>query len=508
MKEYKIKTSLPKERAVNFHSAFMRDADFHDVNSNSPELMGKAVKMMIDYNQATGCSICIYDSACKPQFPETPGNNVPEKTICPYCTYSEASGSGISAVRTNGTGSATETVSSLISNEDKQETYSCHELHKNAIKEANKKGSSHIYQCNLGFLFWTSPIYTEGSFSGAIRGSGFLAENQKTVDIFSNANNTHVMCNNEISQEEFKERVNSAPGADGEKVQSLAEMMQICAESLSSGSEDYHEVIRRRAEQQEAIAKIIGELEKKYPENVQKPGYPLEKERALLSVLRRGDAVEAKKLLIELMAIMIFSNPGNFKYVQLRVIELVVLLSRVEVGHTKDGILSMEANSQSLKQVQEAKSIEELTDILHIMVDRVSNFIASFHGIPHAAALRKAESFIMENYTRKISLKEIAAVAGLSPPYFSTIFKEEMGENLSKYLNRLRVEKSSRLLLETDMSLSEIAACCCFEDQSWFSKIFKAYTGISPGKYRNQGGGIIRDIGENNLSQAFRKTLN
>jgi AraC-like DNA-binding protein len=50
------------------------------------------------------------------------------------------------------------------------------------------------------------------------------------------------------------------------------------------------------------------------------------------------------------------------------------------------------------------------------------------------------------------------------------------------------VEKASRLLLETEMSLSEIAACCCFEDQSWFSKIFKAYTGISPGKYRNQGG--------------------
>ena len=82
-----------------------------------------------------------------------------------------------------------------------------------------------------------------------------------------------------------------------------------------------------------------------------------------------------------------------------------------------------------------------------------------------------------------------------------------MGENLSKYLNRLRVEKASRLLLETDMSLSEIAACCCFEDQSWFSKKFKAYTGISPGKYRNQGGGIIGNIGDNNLSEGFRKAV-
>ena len=468
MRESKVKSGLSQDNGKNF--------------------MEKAVKMMLDYNQATGSCICIYDNAYKPRFPDicsTDGG--PEIKICPYCAKFRAASDSDAA--------------------DSQDTFPCHDMHINAIKEANRKGGFHIYQCSMGLIFWTSPIYTEGRFSGAIRGSGFLQESQKTVDIFANANNTHVMCNNEITQEELKERVNSFPEADGEKVQSLAEMMQICAESLSSGSEDYHEVIRRRAEQQEAIAKIIGELEKKYPENVQKPGYPLEKEKTLLSVLHRGDAAEAKKLLNELMAMMIFSNPGNFKYVQLRVTELVVLLSRVEVGPSKDGILSMEASSQSLKQVQEVKTVEELSDILHIMVDRVSNFISSFRGIPHAAALRKAESFIMENFTRKISLKEIAGIAGLSPPYFSTIFKEEMGENLSKYLNRLRVEKASRLLLETDMSLSEIAACCCFEDQSWFSKIFKAYTGISPGKYRNQGGGIIRDIGENNLSQAFRKTL-
>jgi len=435
------------------------------------ELMRKVEKMMLDYNQATGSSTCIYDSECVPVFPQGAGL-CPEKFICPCCAKSN----------------------------QEREKYPCHDMHKIAIKEANNKGGCHIYECPLGLLFWTSPIYTDGSFSGAIRGSGFLPEKKKTVDIFANANDTLVMCNNEMSQEEIKERVNSLPKADGEKIQSLGEMMQICAESLSSGSEDYHEILRRRTEQQEAISKIIAELEKKYPENAEKPGYPLEKEKALFIALRRGDSIEAKKILNEILAILIFSNSGQIKYIQLRVTELVVLLSRVEISPGKSGNLSMEANSQSLKLVQDAKTVEELTDILHTIVDRLSGIIASFRGIPHAAALRKAENFIMENYTKKISLKEIAAVAGLSAPYFSTIFKEEMGENLSKYLNRLRVEKASRLLLETDMSLGEIAACCCFEDQSWFSKIFKAYTGISPGKYRNQGGGMIRSINDDNIS--------
>jgi len=450
-------------------------------------LIEKAEKLMLDYRQATGCSVCIYDNAYEPHYPDGT-DSCPEKNICPCC----------------------------INFQPGQEP--CHEMHLNAIKDAAKKGSFHIYNCKMGFLFWTSPIYTEGCFSGAIRGGGFLQEELKTVDIFANANDTHVMCNNEITGEEFKERVNSLPRADEEKSQSLAEMLQLCAESLSSGSEDYHEIIKRRARQQETIAKIIEELKSQYGDNVEKPGYPLDKEKTLMSALRKGDSAEAKRTLNELLAMLFFSNqcenvhpgsaevPEQFKYVQLRITELVVLISRVEISPVKSGNLSMEINSQNLKLVQEAKTIEELTDIIHTVVDRVSDTISSFRGIPHASALRKAENYILENYTRKISLKEIASVAGLSPPYFSTIFKEEMGENLSKYLNRLRVEKASRLLLETDMSLSEIAACCCFEDQSWFSKIFKAYTGISPGKYRNQGGETVKDINGSNLSQAVRKS--
>jgi transcriptional regulator GlxA family with amidase domain len=64
-----------------------------------------------------------------------------------------------------------------------------------------------------------------------------------------------------------------------------------------------------------------------------------------------------------------------------------------------------------------------------------------------------------------------------------------MGENLSAYLNRLRVEKAASMLLETDLPINGISTACGFEDQSWFSKIFKSYTGFSPNKFREQGKG-------------------
>jgi AraC-like DNA-binding protein len=49
------------------------------------------------------------------------------------------------------------------------------------------------------------------------------------------------------------------------------------------------------------------------------------------------------------------------------------------------------------------------------------------------------------------------------------------------------------------MSISDIASACGFEDQSWFSKIFKSFTGISPGKFRDQGGGSVSEIPEENF---------
>ena len=447
--------------------------------------MEKVLKMMAVYTQATGSKIRVYDHSYR-QVPDQAAdsgvNGGMEKNICPCCIKSADNGSG-----------------------GIQSQVPCHELHLSSIREANRRGGSCIYHCELGFAFWTSPLYLEGSFAGALRGSGFMSK--KARECSADQVKAIVMCNGQVTAEEFQRRLDAFPAADEEKLQSLAEMMLLCAETLSSGSENYYELLRRRAEQQDAIAAIIEELKEQYPAGSILPGYPLEKERGLIAAIRRGDHQEASQILNELLAALFFASPGHFKYIQLRATELVVLLSRADSSGNSGGARSLEDNSAFLKRIQDSKSIEELTDILHSIVERLTGLISSFRGIPHAAALRKAERYILENFTRKISLKEIADVAGLSAPYFSTIFKEEMGENLSKYLNRLRVDRASHLLLETNLSLSEIAGACCFEDQSWFSKIFKTYTGLSPGKYRNQGGGMIREISENNLSEDLLKTI-
>jgi AraC-like DNA-binding protein len=218
------------------------------------------------------------------------------------------------------------------------------------------------------------------------------------------------------------------------------------------------------------------------------PPYSLEKERLLLAALRRGDADLGRKILDEILGSIFSRDTINFNIVRFMAIERIVLLSRL--AHRKITRQNLEANDRNLRRILEAKDVDELKDILNIIIDGMAGDLFSFRGTRHVSALRKAERYIWAHYTEKIKLADIASAAGLSAPYFSTIFKEEMGENLSVSLNRLRIEKAMNLLTEGNMSLSEIAAACGFEDQSWFSKTFKLFTGISPGRYRDSGNEI------------------
>jgi AraC-like DNA-binding protein len=434
-------------------------------------------EVLSTYMQATGSNVQMFD--CNSQPCELEGSFSIEQNICRYCK-------GFSCGSNNCHGNC-------HGNSHGNSHGNCREMHTNKIREASRNGRALIYQCDLGLMFWISPIYDEGKFSGALRGSGFLSSR---ADVSGEADGALAGvsildkyddgCNGAISPEEFERRILAFPACDDEKIKSLSEMLHLCAETLSTGNENYHEILSLRFEQQASLSALIDDLKTKYPKGSGFPVYPLEKERQLVALLRRGNKQEAEKLLDELLSVIIFCNQDHFRYIQLKTIELAVLLARIGAN---SGI-GTENRARYIKQIQDAKTVEELAAILHNIVEKIVVQIVLFQGIPHASAMRKAESFIKENFTRKISLREVAKIAGLSAPYFSTIFKEEMGENLSKYINRQRVEKASRMLLETDISLSEISNACCFDDQSWFSKIFKSFTGISPSKYRSQGGKI------------------
>jgi AraC-like DNA-binding protein/ligand-binding sensor protein len=342
----------------------------------------------------------------------------------------------------------------------------CREMHINAIKEGQRLNTAHTYACPLGFIFWTSPIFINGRFAGALVGGGFFKEESR-------------------------------------RIKALTELMFICAQSISIGSNGLNKDARRRTFHYSLLSEKIEELKTQYSQDNIKPEYPIDKEQMFLDVLSRGDNESARQILNEILAFLIFANPNQFRHIQYKALELAVLISRIGANFSFTMNAMLENGCLYIKLIQETKNAEELAGAMYRIVDDMAEQIHGLHGIQHVSVLKKAEDYILENLGRKISLKEISKAAGFSSPYFSTLFKEEMGENFSSYLNRLRVKKASALMTDTNLSLSRIAASCGFKDQSWFSKIFKHYAGICPGKFRSQGGKITPKIPETRFADDF-----
>jgi AraC-like DNA-binding protein/ligand-binding sensor protein len=345
--------------------------------------------------------------------------------------------------------------------------YPCTAMHLESAQDARKLGGSCVYTCALGFYFWTSPFFSRERFAGALMSSGGVVVNSKQ-SVLDKVFNTY---KGEISRAEISQYLDSVPERNNEEIDALVQMMLLCAGQLSCRDSNLINSPEYDAAQSGSD----------YMANF------LEQERSLIASLRRGDNVEAGNIMRTLLDDLNTAVSGNLDSFKLRVMELVVMLSRTG-ANPKNNEELVEANNRFLKRIENSNTIEEVSGSVRSIMEQMAGKIFSFQGIRHASALRKAERFIWANYSRKISLKEIADVSGLSAPYFSTIFKDEMGENLSNYLNRLRVEKASSMLKETDSPISGISVACGFEDQSWFSKVFKCYTGFSPSKYREHGG--------------------
>ena len=360
---------------------------------------------------------------------------------------------------------------------------SCNNLHINAIRESHIMGGSNAYNCDLGILFWTSPLYQDDNFIGALCASGLQTDKkEECMDKMS------IICNKSLDKKELSKITDTLPFVDNDKTGALSELLLLCAVSLSERSEGCHAALKKKALNKAELSEKIEELKNKNNAGNYSFEYSIEKEKLLVQAMKSGNTAEARHILNDILANLIAGgSPKSFKFMQYRAIELAILLSRAARDPALNERMALADNNAYIRAIQDAVNVDELSRILYRMTEELGNQIQDFQGINHSSALKRAKYFLMENFTRKISLEEIASASGFSAPYFSTIFKEEVGENLSSYLNRLRVEKAKIMLRESNYALSEIARSCGFEDQSWFSKIFRHFTGISPGKYRNQG---------------------
>jgi len=105
--------------------------------------------------------------------------------------------------------------------------------------------------------------------------------------------------------------------------------------------------------------------------------------------------------------------------------------------------------------------------------------------LPHGdSVVRKCEHWLEEHFRDIHAIRKVVDLAKLPERTLKRRFKSASGNSLIGYLQNLRVEEAKRLLETTPLPIDEISAGVGYADASFFRRLFKRLTGLTPGEYR------------------------
>ena len=122
--------------------------------------------------------------------------------------------------------------------------------------------------------------------------------------------------------------------------------------------------------------------------------------------------------------------------------------------------------------------------ILEISSDRTDSVDTAF--LKKNKQIKNVLSKIRNEYSQKLTLDELAAEAKLNPQYFCKAFREVTGKTPIDYLNYYRIECVAEQLAIRDLSVTDIALSCGFNDLSYFNRMFKRQKHMTPTAYRKK----------------------
>ncbi len=146
--------------------------------------------------------------------------------------------------------------------------------------------------------------------------------------------------------------------------------------------------------------------------------------------------------------------------------------NRYSYSHETFSIISNATSETALSSYLVGR-LEEIANNIHeIKLQRGNPMIA------------KVVAYLDQNISSDLSLESASLVAGVNPFYLSKLFREETGDTFVNYIAEKRMELAKNLLSNTELSIKEITAEIGYNDQNYFSKLFKAKFGISPTDFR------------------------
>ena len=176
-----------------------------------------------------------------------------------------------------------------------------------------------------------------------------------------------------------------------------------------------------------------------------------------------------------------YQSKKNFSQVYVKFVFSNLLKDIYETLPAKEG----SQLNQEIDKLYRTADFKEVTEILNQGILLLEQ---QFERNPQTLhrEIETVKQYIYANYDKELSVDLLASQVYMAPSYLSHIFKKETGQNLSKFIKALRMEKAKEMLEESHNKIVNISYAVGYPNVSYFCQSFREYYGVSPQKYRNQ----------------------
>lgn len=143
-------------------------------------------------------------------------------------------------------------------------------------------------------------------------------------------------------------------------------------------------------------------------------------------------------------------------------------------------------SSQFAKKIEAASGEKDIGSLASEMIEKYNNLVKEHSLRKFSPSVQKAMTIVDCDLTADLSLKNVSEELGINESYFSSLFKKETNKTFTHFVNEQRIEHAKKLLTSTSLQIQTVAQHCGILDVNYFTKLFKKYTGTTPGKYRNK----------------------
>ncbi len=347
-------------------------------------------------------------------------------------------------------------------------------------KLAAQLGEPYVFVCKSGLVKIAVSLIINGQVLGCFMAGPIIMGGLKEsviTNVFS-LNNIHFDAYPKIilflrAMKVFKPK----------EVSYLSVLLGNCILASITPNSDYSSINSQYKEQRR-----IGENLQKYKKENRTMPYPYDLESQLIEQVKDGDAKNGLETFKKLLGEISLIEVGDLSSIKTKILSICTILSRIATERTSLSQEQAESYFYDMNILNQAVSFQELSILASNLIQSITKAVASNAYSGNSQIIKLAIQNINENYKNKMSLKTVAEDLHTNPSYLSTLFKQEMGTTFTDYLNQVRINRSCELLADSSLSLIDISIQSGFDDQSYFTKVFRKVKDTTPKDYRKSFG--------------------